>query len=193
MRPFVLSFPFGLLIHRPARGCDGRQKETSGFRHDTIQSRQRKAHRHADLVRLFDLLQTLLTGMTGTSTQSAGGEGGYMGQIVGARARLAQASAEEEQVRVKLDMSRRELGELEKRSIAVEREAGQGERDIKRMQAEVVRPCGRRQNRLVGTKRRNARARRRCAKQRTTQCAVHGYVLYSLPARGRVRMAGGAT
>ena len=84
-----------------------------------------------------DLLQTLLTGLAGTSTQAAGGGGGYMGQIADARARLAQASAEEEQVRVKLDMSRRELGELEKRWKAVEREAGQGERDIKRMQAEV--------------------------------------------------------
>ena len=60
-----------------------------------------------------------------------------MGQIADARARLAQAAAEEEQVRVKLDMSRRELGELEKRWKAVEREAGQGERDIKRMQGEV--------------------------------------------------------
>ena len=60
-----------------------------------------------------------------------------MGQIADARARLAQTSVEEEQVRVKLDMSRRELGELEKRWKAVEREAGQGECDIKRMQAEV--------------------------------------------------------
>ena len=34
-------------------------------------------------------------------------------------------------------MSRRELGELEKRWKAVEREAGQGERDVKRMQADV--------------------------------------------------------
>ena len=48
-----------------------------------------------------------------------------------ARARLAQAAAEEEQARVKLDMSRHELGELEKRwkAVAVKREAGQGERD----------------------------------------------------------------
>jgi structural maintenance of chromosome 2 len=38
---------------------------------------------------------------------------------------------------VKLDMSRRELGELERRWKAVEREAGQGERDIKEMQADV--------------------------------------------------------
>jgi structural maintenance of chromosome 2 len=83
-----------------------------------------------------DLLQTLLTGLAGTSAQSAGG-GGYMGQIADARARLAQAAAEEEQVRVRLEMSRRELGELEKRWKAVEREAGQGERDIKRMRADV--------------------------------------------------------
>jgi hypothetical protein len=83
-----------------------------------------------------DLLQTLLTGLAGTSAQSTGG-GGYMGQIADARSRLAQAAAEEEQIRVKLDMSRRELGELEKRWKAVEREAGQGERDIKKMQVEV--------------------------------------------------------
>ncbi|KAI0289102.1 condensin complex subunit SMC2 [Russula brevipes] len=82
-----------------------------------------------------DLLQTLLTGLAGTSAQSIGG-GGYMGQIADARARLAQAAAEEEQGRVKLDMSRRELGELEKRWKAVEREAGQGERDIKKMRAD---------------------------------------------------------
>ena len=46
-----------------------------------------------------DLLQTLLTGLAGTSAQSAGG-GGYMGQIADALARLAQAAAEEEQTRV---------------------------------------------------------------------------------------------
>ena len=89
------------------------------------------------LVSAEDLLQTLLTGLAGTSAQSTGGGGGYMGQIADARARLAQAAAEEEQSRVKLDMSRRELGELEKRWKAVEREAGQGERDVKKMQANV--------------------------------------------------------
>ena len=83
-----------------------------------------------------DLLQTLLTGLASTSAQSAGGRG-YMGQIADACARLAQAAAEEEQTRVRLDMSRRELCELEKRWKAVEREAGQGEREVKRMQADV--------------------------------------------------------
>ena len=60
-----------------------------------------------------------------------------MGHISDARAQLAQAATEEEQARVKLNMSRRELGELEEWWDAVEREAGQGERDIKTMQAEV--------------------------------------------------------
>ena len=53
---------------------------------------------------------------------------------------LAQATAEEEQVHVKLDMSRSELGGLEIRWKAVEREAGHGERYIKKMQAEVESP-----------------------------------------------------
>ena len=50
---------------------------------------------------------------------------------------LAQATAEEEQVHVKLDMSRSELGGLEIRWKAVEREAGHGKCYIKKMQAEV--------------------------------------------------------
>ena len=60
-----------------------------------------------------------------------------MGQIVDARARLAQAAAEEEHARVKPDTSRRRLGDLEKRFKAVERAAGQGKRDIKKMQANI--------------------------------------------------------
>lgn len=38
---------------------------------------------------------------------------------------------------MKLDMSRRELGEFEMRWNAVEREAGQSERNIKKMRAEA--------------------------------------------------------
>ena len=81
-------------------------------------------------------LQTLLTGLIGSSAQSSDG-GGFMGQIADGRPRLAEAAPEAEQARVKFDMSRRELGELEKRWKAVEREASQGERDVKKMQAEV--------------------------------------------------------
>ena len=59
-----------------------------------------------------DLVKTILTGLAGSSASSSGG-GGYMGHIADARARLAQAAAEEELARVKLDISRPELGELE--------------------------------------------------------------------------------
>jgi hypothetical protein len=43
-----------------------------------------------------ELLQTLLTGLSSGNNNNAGG-GGYMGQLADAKARLAQASAEEEQ------------------------------------------------------------------------------------------------
>ncbi len=52
-------------------------------------------------------------GLTGASVQLAG-RGGYMGQIVDACAQLAQVAAKEEQIHVKLKMSRCELGKLEK-------------------------------------------------------------------------------
>jgi structural maintenance of chromosome 2 len=51
-----------------------------------------------------DLLQTLFTGLTGSSAQPCGG-GGYMGQITDARAQLAQVAAKEEQAHMKLNMS----------------------------------------------------------------------------------------
>src|SRR5260221_4922640 len=65
------------------------------------------------------LLPTLLTGLAGSSAQSSGG-GRDMGQTADARARPAQVT-EKEQARVKLDMSRRELGELGEWWKAVER------------------------------------------------------------------------
>jgi structural maintenance of chromosome 2 len=63
--------------------------------------------------------QTLLTSLAGMSAQSAS-SGGYMGQITDARTQLAQAATEEEQVCVRLKMSRCELGKLKKRWKAVE-------------------------------------------------------------------------
>ena len=53
VRRFVLSFYFISLISRPARDGAGGQKEPSGCRHGTVQCCQRKAHRHADLARVF--------------------------------------------------------------------------------------------------------------------------------------------
>ena len=85
----------------------------------------KKAYCDADgLATAEDLLLTLLTGLASSAAQSSVG-GGYMGQIAGVRARLAQPAAKEEQACLKLDMSRHELGELEKRWKAVELETGQ--------------------------------------------------------------------
>ena len=82
-----------------------------------------------------ELLQTLLTGLTSKGTSNSGG--GYMGQLADAKARLAQACTEEEQTKQKLAMSQKELKTLEARWKEVEREAGEGQKRLKAMQAEV--------------------------------------------------------
>ena len=60
-----------------------------------------------------------------------------MGQLADAKARLAQASTEEEQCKQKLAMSQKELKTLESRWKEVEREAGEGQKRLKTMQADV--------------------------------------------------------
>jgi structural maintenance of chromosome 2 len=77
-----------------------------------------------------ELLQTLLTGLSSNNNNAASG-GGYMGQLASAKQRVAQGQAEEEQARVKLVMSQKEMKALEARWKEVEREAKDGERKVK--------------------------------------------------------------
>jgi structural maintenance of chromosome 2 len=60
-----------------------------------------------------------------------------MGQLADAKARLAHATTEEEQTRMKLGMSEKELKALEARWKDVEREAGEGQRSLQAKKAEV--------------------------------------------------------
>ena len=60
-----------------------------------------------------------------------------MGQLADAKGRLAQATAEEEQSRVKLGMSEKELKVLEGRWKEVEREAGDGKKNLEKVKAET--------------------------------------------------------
>lgn len=60
-----------------------------------------------------------------------------MGQIADAKVRLAQATTEEEQSRMQLGMSEKELKGLEARWKDVEREAGEGKRNLESMRVEV--------------------------------------------------------
>lgn len=62
-----------------------------------------------------------------------------MGQLADARARLAQATAEEEQCRVKLVNAEKELKSLQARWKEVEREANDGKKNVTVMKAEVER------------------------------------------------------
>ncbi|KAI0776981.1 condensin complex subunit SMC2 [Trametes elegans] len=93
----------------------------------------------AKLTTAEELLQTLLTGLSSNKDGNAGG-GGYMGQLADARTRAAQASAEQEQSRVKLGMAQKELKAIEARWKAVEREAGDNARALDEMRA-VVEKC----------------------------------------------------
>ncbi|TFK71416.1 condensin complex subunit SMC2 [Pluteus cervinus] len=94
-------------------------------KHDALQT---------SLTTAEELLQTLLTGLGGNANAAGGG---YMGQLAEARQRAAQAAAEEEQARVKLNMTRTELAEVEKKWKSVEKEAGDGKKKVEAMKREV--------------------------------------------------------
>lgn len=78
-------------------------------------------------------MQTLLTGLSSSSSSG----GGYVGQLANAKAKLAQASAEEEQSRVTLGMAEKELKALEKRWNEVEKEDKEGRRNLEAKSSEV--------------------------------------------------------
>jgi structural maintenance of chromosome 2 len=87
------------------------------------------------LTKSEELLQTLLTGVTSSSSGNTGG--GYLGQIADARGRLTQAMTEEEQSRMKLGMSQNELKTLEAKWRDVERDAQDGQKRLDTIFAEV--------------------------------------------------------
>jgi len=81
-----------------------------------------------------DLLQTLLTGLASSSRSLPVAVDTWV--RFQTCTQLAHAAPKKKQACVQLNMSRRVLGELEKRWKAVEREADQAKRDIK-MRAKV--------------------------------------------------------
>lgn len=101
--------------------------------HSTV--KEKYAAQQATLTNAEELLQTLLTGLSSKSTGQSGG--GYMGQLADARARLAQATAEEQQGRTKLASAEKDLKALQARWKDVEREAGEGKRNLAAMKTEV--------------------------------------------------------
>ena len=62
-----------------------------------------------------------------------------MGQLAEAKSRLSQATADEEQNRVKLGMAKKDLKALEGRWKEVEKEAGDGRKRLGEKEAEVER------------------------------------------------------
>ncbi|TCD71064.1 Structural maintenance of chromosomes protein 2 [Steccherinum ochraceum] len=82
-----------------------------------------------------ELLQTLLTGLTSNEKNKTGG--GYMGQLADARSRVAQAVSEHEQSVMKRANTDKELKKLQDRWKEVEREAGDGRKQLQKMQTDV--------------------------------------------------------
>jgi len=95
----------------------------------------------SDVLKSEELLQTLLTGLTTTSSSKNlnNSGGGYMGHLAEAKALLAQGQAEEEQTRVKLEMKQKELEYLRKRMKDSEREARESRKKLDEMRNMVER------------------------------------------------------
>jgi structural maintenance of chromosome 2 len=74
----------------------------------------------ASLQQSEDLLQSLVTGLSSSSTDSS--SSGYMGQLAAARAKLASIGSEAEQARLRADHLQRELKEKEPRAKKAEGE-----------------------------------------------------------------------
>ena len=95
----------------------------------------------SDVLKSEELLQTLLTGLTTSSSSKNlnNSGGGYMGHLAEAKALLAQGQAEEEQARVKLEMKQKDLESLRKRMKDSEREAGENKKKLDQMRSVVER------------------------------------------------------
>ncbi|KAL0572416.1 Structural maintenance of chromosomes protein 2 [Marasmius crinis-equi] len=89
-----------------------------------------------------ELLQTLLTGLSSNNANAGSGGGGYMGQLQAARSRRTQASAEEKQLKNKVEMTQKELRDVEVQWKKVEKDAGEGKKRLETMQG-VVNECRR--------------------------------------------------
>ncbi|OAX39410.1 condensin complex subunit SMC2 [Rhizopogon vinicolor AM-OR11-026] len=117
------------------QSLEERRNQAQGLESSYVSVKAKHTDTQAALSKSEELLQTLLTGLSSSNTGNSGG--GYMGQLADARARMAQGSAEEEQNRVKLNMSEKELKALEAKWKDVEKEAGQGKRNLENMRTEA--------------------------------------------------------
>lgn len=112
-----------------------KQSEVDQFTKSHGVVKDKHAALQASLTNAEELLQTLLTGLSSKADGQSGG--GYMGQLADAKARFAQAQAEENQSKVKLAAAEKDLKALQTRWKEVEREAGDAKKNLDAMKAEV--------------------------------------------------------
>ncbi|OCH89946.1 condensin complex subunit SMC2 [Obba rivulosa] len=112
-----------------------KQAEVEKIRGEHDALKEKHTALQTTLTNAEELLQTLLTGLSSSTSGQTGG--GYMGQLAEAKARLAQASTEEEQLKMELGMKESELKALQTKWKNVEREASQGKSDLEQMKGDV--------------------------------------------------------
>ncbi|KAF8308761.1 condensin complex subunit SMC2 [Clavulina sp. PMI_390] len=98
-------------------------------------SKEKHSNLQTQLATSEELLQTLTTGLSSSNNASAAG--GYLGQLADAKARMAAASTEEEQSRMRMSMLEKELKDKELKWKAVEKDAGEGAKSLARGKKEV--------------------------------------------------------
>ncbi len=139
------SPPSSLKLSQTEAAYVNRQKEVAKVEADFTKVKTKQDALTTKLASDEELLQTLLTGLSSSDAKNKGG--GYMGQLADARARIAQAAAAEEQNRVKLGMSEKELGELEGRMRTLAKEAGDNVKKLEHLKGVVAKI----ESALVGT------------------------------------------
>lgn len=109
---------------------ESQKSEVGDLQTSYASSKESHQGSQAKLAASEELLQTLVTGLSSTSNASSAG--GYLGQLAEAKARLAAASTEEEQIRMRIGMIEKELKEKEAKWRAMEKEAGDSTKALER-------------------------------------------------------------
>ncbi|KAG8919304.1 Structural maintenance of chromosomes protein 2, partial [Tulasnella sp. 418] len=84
-----------------------------------------------------ELLQTLITGLSSSTSSGSLNGGGYLGQIAQAKKLFADAATEEESAKVRLTMVEKECKDKESKRKALEKEGGESERALAKGKKEV--------------------------------------------------------
>jgi structural maintenance of chromosome 2 len=114
-----------------------KEREIESFKKSHADVSSSHATAAAALAQNEELLQSLLTGLSSSNTNSNTSGGGYMGQLSAAKANLSRLSAEEEQLKNRLGMVKKEIATKEGEWKKVEAEARKVRSELKKEEKEL--------------------------------------------------------